>query len=147
MRYSKPAYPVIAGFLLAVAILIALPMRAVAQTGDRDPVTIIVKMVDKSTAQWRFEPSSITVMRGDTVRFVQEDIVPHNVEIRKAPEGSQIDNIKMGPFLLSLGQVYDLVITDAWAIGTIEYVCTPHVGLGMKGKIVVVERVLRHATL
>ena len=95
MRYSKPAYPVIAGFLLAVAILIALPMRAVAQTGDRDPVTIIIKMVDKSTAQWRFEPSSITVMRGDTVRFVQEDIVPHNVEITKAPEGSQIDNVKM----------------------------------------------------
>jgi len=132
--------------MLVIAVLIALPVNAMAQSKERIPVTVIIKMVDKSTAQWRFEPSNITVSLGDTVRFVQEDIVPHNVEIVKAPKGSQIDDVKMGPFLLTLGQVYDLIIDDDFALGIIQYVCTPHVGLGMKGEIEVVESNQMQAT-
>lgn len=146
MRHTKPDYPVFPGVMLALALLIALPIVASAQTIERDPITVIIKMVDKSTAQWRFEPSRITVAQGDTVRFVQEDIVPHNVEITEAPKGSNIDNVLMGPFLLNQGQTYDLVITDDFALGTIKYVCTPHVSLGMKGEIEVVARGQVHAT-
>lgn len=146
MRYSKPVDSAIVGIIVAFAVLVSVPHNAFAQATESKPATVIIKMVDKSAAQWRFEPSNITVSRGDTVRFVQEDIVPHNVEIIKAPKGSQIDNVKMGPFLLSRGQIYDLVMTDDFALGTIQYVCTPHVGLGMTGEIVVVESRQAHAT-
>lgn len=119
--------------LAALVIHTAAP-RATAQA-DSEPQTIIVKMVDKSTGQWRFEPADIEVRVGDTVRFVQEDFVPHNVEFTSSPKGSQIEAIRIGPFLMAKGETYDVVVDGRFVEGTYKYVCTPHAPLGMKGSM------------
>jgi plastocyanin len=98
---------------------------------------IIVKMVDKSTAQWRFEPETVTVTPGDTVRWVQEDDVPHNVEFREVPDDSELGDATMGPFLLNKGDTYDLVIDRRFTLGMYDYVCTAHWALGQTGVLVV----------
>jgi plastocyanin len=95
----------------------------------------IVKMVDKSTAEWRFEPSELTVAPGDTVRWVQEDVVPHNVEFRETPDGAALGAASFGEFLLQKGATYELVIDDRFADGTYVYVCTPHDPMGMRATL------------
>lgn len=106
---------------------------------DAEPETIEVRMVDKSSAEWRFVPSDIKARRGDTVRFVLEDIVPHNVEFTDVPEGSNLGAVKMGPFLMQKGQTYEIAIDDRFALGTHKFVCTPHAAMGMKGSMEVVS--------
>lgn len=99
---------------------------------------IEVRTVDKGGGKWAFEPSAIKAHIGDTVRFVQSDIVPHNVQFKSTPRGAKLGVAVMGPFLLVKGDTYDLVIDDRFVPGTYAFVCTPHEMMGMKGSLEVV---------
>lgn len=100
---------------------------------------VVIRMIDKSTAEWRFEPEEVTVSPGDTVRWVQDDIVPHNVEFKETPKGAKLGEAMLGPFLLTRGDAYELVIDDRFAAGSYPYVCTAHFALGQKGVLTVSE--------
>ncbi len=122
--------------ILILAGMVAVPAAGQAQsTGEGD--VIIVKMIDKSTAEWRFEPSDITARPGDTIRFLQEDIVPHNVEFTSSPEGAELADKKIGAFLLARGDIYEIVVDARFLKGVYDFVCTPHAPLGMKGTLTV----------
>ncbi len=126
---------------LLFLLLFGLHIRGavlLAQTADDDNV-IVVKMIEESTAVWRFEPADITVRAGNVIRFVQEDIMPHNVEFKSVPKEAQIDDIRMGRFLLTKGEVYEIEIDERFEIGLYKYVCTPHAPLGMVGTITVTD--------
>ncbi len=94
----------------------------------------IVKMVG-----YTYVPAELTVNPGDTVRFVQETAMPHNVQFKGMPQGVDLGGAVMGPYLLKVGDTYDLVIGEAFSAGSYDYVCTPHETLGMKGTIRVAE--------
>ena len=98
---------------------------------------VIVKMVELSATSYRFQPATATVNPGDTVRFVQTSAMPHNVEFTKTPAGAQLGSAKLGPFLTTSGQTYDVVIDARFPGGQYRYMCTPHFALGMLGVIVV----------
>lgn len=98
---------------------------------------VVVRMLDKSPTSYAFEPSLITVTRGQTIRFVQQGAVPHNVEFKGTPAGARLGDGRMGPFLTSKGEAYELRVDDRFSAGTYDYVCTPHAAMGMKGTIVV----------
>ena len=102
------------------------------------PRVLEVHLVDKGGGQWRFEPAAIQAAPGDMVRFIQDDIVPHNVEFKKAPSGAKLGAAKMGPFLLQKGATYDLAIDGRFAPGEYAFVCTPHEMMGMKATLTVV---------
>lgn len=102
---------------------------------DSEPETVVVEMVDEGSATWRFEPARVTVQPGDTLRFVQRDIVPHNVEFRSVPDAADLGEARMGPYLSAKGQTYELVIDERFGTGVYDYVCTPHAPMGMKGII------------
>lgn len=115
------------------------PVRAPSPDGrDAPPTVIEVRMVDTGGGQWRFEPADIDVRPGDVVRFVQDDIAPHNVEFKDVPSGTDLGDARMGPFLLRKGDTYDVAIDDRFGLGEHKYVCTPHAPLGMVGTINVV---------
>lgn len=111
---------------------------ASAQSAD-DRDTVVVRMIEKSPTSFAFEPSRVTVRPGQTVRFLQAGMVPHNVEFKDLPDGVQIDDVKMGPFVMVKGEAYDVQIDDRFREGTYEYICTPHIQVGMKGTIIVKE--------
>ena len=135
MNDTRRALLVRFGISSLMAVLLFTVSDVIAQVAERGPVTAIVKMVDKSIGQWRFEPADITVTSGDTVRFVLGDAVPHNVEFKKVPKRTKLGDARMGPFLMAKGETYDVVIDSRFAEGTHEYVCTPHEPMGMKGTI------------
>lgn len=125
----------LAGVFLAGA---AGAAPAAAQPGPADgPHTVVVKMVDKSATQFVFEPAEITVRPGDTVRWIQTGAVPHNVEFKKVPKGTDLGEQRMGPFLLGAGETYEVVIDERFAPGLHRYVCTPHEAMGMVGSLTV----------
>jgi manganese oxidase len=97
-----------------------------------------VRMVEEG-ASMRFEPANLEVRRGDVVRFVQDGAMPHNVQFVRntAPRGSDIGDYWMGEFLTKKGDVYEVRIDERFLDGSWDYVCTPHISMGMKGSLVV----------
>lgn len=138
---------------LPIAVLVvvasAIPAVSHAQTNaehdtDAEHDTVTVRMVANGPGRWRFEPSKITVHQGEVIRWIQADVTPHNVEFKSVPKSAQIRDIRMGPFLTQKGQTYELNIDDRFTTGKYAYICTPHVTLGMKGTITVVDSAAAH---
>ena len=108
-----------------------------AQTSAAGVHIVTVRMVDKSATEYAFEPANITVAPGTLVRFELTGSIPHNVEFKKGPSGTDLGAARMGPFLLVKGQTYEVMIDARFSVGTHDYVCTPHEMMGMKGTITV----------
>lgn len=137
MFRSSLAALMLAGMAMAAAPELQAQERMAMSSAD-EPRVFAVGMVDKSPTQFVFEPSVITVEPGSIVRFVQQGMQPHNVEFKDGPQGGSMPGTPtVGPFLITKGATYDIVIPEGVALGEYDIVCTPHQALGMKGKIIV----------
>lgn len=129
-------------------LLLLAVLATAAWTGEGAPgnirgeagtegMVLEVRMIDTGGNTWRFEPSRIEVEHGDVVRFVQDDIVPHNVQFKAPPAEAELGALVMGPFLIQKGATYEVTIDERFAPGEYPYVCTPHEALGMVATLVV----------
>ena len=149
---NAKSVPIVVGAIVIVSAGLAAQTEAVApaEGGRQDAVgsTIVVEITDDG-----FRPATVTVRRGDVVRFLQHSAMPHNVEFLRAPEGARIGAertpvaigdgaptalppLRLGPYLLGLGEVYDLPIDEFMAEGVYEYRCSSH---DYRGLLVVVD--------
>jgi plastocyanin len=113
-------------------------MAVAAPTG---PV-VEVKMTGNGSTKAGFEPSSITIPAGATVRFTNVAGGPHNITFwsDSIPAGgaaalnagmkNTIDNLS-GPFLTQPNETYEVSFANA-PKGTYKGYCTPHLTLGMR---------------
>jgi plastocyanin len=125
--------------LASVAFFGAVAPRAAdAQSaGRRAPHVITVKMVEKNGgASYAFEPQAVNAIPGDTLRFVQTNAAPHDVDFKAEPKGAKVD-AEVVPYLTNQGQTFDLVIDKRFVPGTYSFVCDPHESMGMKGTLTV----------
>jgi plastocyanin len=115
----------------------AAPAPATGATHD-------VQMLGDASG-YRFSPASITIKRGDAVRWTNVSGGPHNVtfwpdSIPAGAQGPLSANMPgttaplTGPLLLTPNQAYTVSFANVPA-GTYKYFCTPHLALGMKGVI------------
>jgi len=107
-----------------------------------EPVAVVeVKMTGNGTTKAAFEPATLTIKRGTTVRFLNVSGGPHNVAFYgdSIPKGAAEALKKgmpnpmgdlMGPFLTQPNEKYDVSFAGAPA-GTYRGFCMPHVALGM----------------
>jgi plastocyanin len=116
----------------AIALYFGAPLAA-----QNAPHAVVVKMADASGGQFAFQPAAVVAHRGDTLRFVQASSTPHNVAFRKTASGSRLGSASTGPYLLTPGQTYDLVIDNRFTDGDYTFVCDPHEGAGMHGSLTV----------
>jgi plastocyanin len=128
------------GALATIAITGAAVPRHV--TGK----TVIVNMLYTEKGM-RFEPSKITVERGDAVRFVNVSGGPHNVEFDRgtvpveaigplsAAMANELGNLSSG--MVSEADAAVTIIFDDVPSGTYRFFCTPHIGKGMTGAVTV----------
>ena len=106
----------------AAAVILALALPAAAADFE-------VHMLNKGAeGAMVFEPAFVKVAPGDTVTFIPTD-KGHNVETIKGmiPEGAEAFKSKMN-------EPYKVTFDKAGAYGV---KCTPHVGMGMVGVVVV----------
>jgi plastocyanin len=117
------------------------PPAAPAAATTTGPV-VEVKMTGNGTSRAAFEPSSITIPAGATVRFTNVTGGPHNITFwsDSIPAGgaaaltagmkNTVDNLA-GPFLTDPNATYEVSFANA-PKGTYKGYCTPHLALGMK---------------
>ena len=106
----------------AAAVILALALPAAAADFE-------VHMLNKGAAgAMVFEPAFVKVAPGDTVTFIPTD-KGHNVETIKdmIPEGAEAFKSKMN-------ETYKVTFDKPGAYGV---KCTPHVGMGMVGVVIV----------
>lgn len=89
--------------------------------------TVEVKLGSDS-GMLAFEPSTVTINAGDTVKFVNNKMAPHNAVFEGHDELSHSD-LAFAP-----GESWEETFTTA---GTYDYYCEPHRGAGMVGKVIV----------
>ncbi len=75
-----------------------------------------------------FEPSTVNISSGDSVKFVNNKLAPHNAVFDGHEELSHPD-LAFAP-----GESWEETFTSA---GTYDFYCEPHRGAGMVGKVVV----------
>ena len=83
----------------------------------------------------KFDPPELTIKTGDTVKWVNNKLSPHNVVF----DDSKIDKaaaVKLShkALVFSPGEGYETTFSDP---GTYVYYCEPHRGAGMVAKIIV----------
>lgn len=86
---------------------------------------------------YTYDPGDILATRGDTIRFVQDGAMPHNVEFSATPPTAALGAARIGRYLIKEGDTYDLVIDQRFPAGVYQFACTPHHALGMKGTLTV----------
>ena len=133
-RHSKAfVTAIILGVVLSCARADAQAAPAVAAH------LVVIKLVEdaKSSHPYAFVPTTVTVTRGDTVRFLQVANTPHDVRFTKIPSGAKI-GLPTSPMLIARGDKFELVIDARFPAGVYAFVCDPHEALGMKGSLTVV---------
>ena len=95
------------------------------------------RLIDKPNARFAFDPDGINAQRGETGRFVQASSARRNVSFRKHPKTAALGAASVGPYLVTAGQTYDLVIDARFPDGTYTFTCDPHESIGMGGTLIV----------
>lgn len=75
-----------------------------------------------------FQPQNVTIHPGDSVKFVNNKIPPHNVIFKDHAELSHPD------LAFNTGDSWEETFETA---GTYDFYCEPHAGAGMVGKVIV----------
>ena len=97
------------------------------QVGIVQAETFEVKMGSDS-GLLAFQPNVVTIKEGDTIKFVNNKIPPHNAVFRGHEELSHHD-LAYNP-----GDSWEQTFETA---GTYDFYCEPHGGAGMIGKVIV----------
>jgi len=128
---------------LTSAVLLLASLAPAGQAVGQTPSavhgrSIVIEMVTKSGgASFAFKPAEVTAQHGDTLRFVNDAVMPHNIHFKTHPAGARITDIEVGPCVTAKGQTYDVVIDGRFTPGRYEFVCDPHEALGMRGVLTV----------
>ena len=110
-------------FAACAALLLVLALGA----GTAQAKTVEVKL-GTDAGMLAFEPSTVNISAGDSVKFVNNKLAPHNAVFEGHDELSHPD-LAFAP-----GESWQETFSTA---GTYDYYCEPHRGAGMVGKIVV----------
>ena len=102
-------------FLIAffASLFIALPVAA-------------ADVIMGAGANLVFEPNEITIQAGDSIRFVNDALPPHNVIVQDHPEFSHEG------LAFASGESFEITFPEA---GDFNFACGPHEGAGMTGVI------------
>tara|TARA_B100000945_G_scaffold286571_1_gene257552 strand:- start:4754 stop:5104 length:351 start_codon:yes stop_codon:yes gene_type:complete len=111
---------IFAGFF-AILLTIGLGISSVAAA------TVEVKL-GTDAGMLAFEPSTVNISSGDTVKFINNKLAPHNAVFDGHEELSHPD-LAFAP-----GESWEETFSTA---GTYEFYCEPHRGAGMVGKVIV----------
>ncbi len=102
--------------------------------------TFTVKMGSDS-GMLMFEPANITIHTGDTVKWVNNKLPPHNImfDEKQVPNADKelATKLSHSQLLFSPGESYEVAFTGDLPAGSYTYYCAPHRGAGMVGKITV----------
>jgi plastocyanin len=116
------------GLKLAFVALILVVATFFVAVAPASAETYSVKM-GADSGMLAFDPPNLTIKAGDTVKWVNNKLPPHNIMF----EGDAAD-LSHDQLMFSPGEEYTVTFSSP---GTYSYYCAPHRGAGMVGKITV----------
>lgn len=96
---------------------------------------------------YKYEPANLTIKQGDGVKWIMVSGAPHNVAFDPAKIPDDVEPTLSAnmpnqqgplssPYLTQPNETYQMSFAGVKP-GTYEYVCTPHLMMGMTGRITV----------
>ncbi|MFB2881494.1 plastocyanin [Floridanema aerugineum] len=123
---------------LLTMVLVASSFVVMASPASADTVT--VKM-GADNGMLSFQPAKVTIKPGDTVKWVNNKVPPHNVvfDTAKNPAKSAAlaKTLSHKGLVMKPGDEVSVTFPANAAAGEYTYYCEPHRGAGMVGTIVV----------
>jgi plastocyanin len=120
------------GLLLSTVLLVVASFFLTASPAAAE--TYEVKMGSDS-GMLQFVPSSLTIKPGDTVKWVNNKLAPHNVVFDSSKVPNDIAaKASHKSLVFSPGESFTTTFDEP---GEYNYYCEPHRGAGMVGKIIV----------
>ena len=131
MHFLPSARALVAAAILATAAAtgalaadkIALPNETPVAAAEVPEGAIVVHI-----SKMKYDTPELTIKAGDTVVWINQEVMPHNVAFKKGVVGDDAFKGEM----LKKDQAYAITFTEA---GTYDYFCTPHPF--MRGKVIV----------
>jgi plastocyanin len=129
------------------AVLVAAHPASAVRTATRSAAdTVTVQMIGSSSG-YQFQPSTVQIKVGQTVKFVTVSGGPHNITFdpQDIPDGAAAtlaqnmpnQQAKLtGPLVTNPNDSYAISFKDAKP-GAYKFYCLPHQSLGMQGTIIV----------
>lgn len=114
-----------------LALLLLLP--GCAWSGDRPQEHIVRVISDLDSGRMYFEPREIRIAPGDTVVWVNQNEIPHNMVTYPDGFPRGASGFK-SPDLSAAGEFWSHRFDVA---GSYEYHCVPHVIMDMQGSVIV----------
>lgn len=114
------------GLILSTFLFVIASMFIAVDSASAN--TVEVKM-GADNGMLAFEPSKVSIKAGDTVKWVNNKLPPHNVVFEGAAASKSHKGLVFSP-----GESFDVTFDEP---GTYSYYCEPHRGAGMQGTIVV----------
>jgi plastocyanin len=114
----------LASLLLAVSMMIGFSSSVQA-------ATVEVKM-GADNGMLAFDPAKVSIKAGDTVKWVNNKLAPHNVVFDSSAKNA--DKYTHKDLSFAPGDSFEVTFDEP---GTYNYYCEPHRGAGMTGTIVV----------
>jgi plastocyanin len=122
------------------------PAAGAAAAAPITGTTHEVKMIGDDKG-YRFDPADITVKQGDGIKFVMVSGGPHNVafdpatlpaDVKAQLEANMPNQIAdlSSPMFMNPNEAYTISFAGVKP-GTYDFHCTPHLAMGMKGKVTV----------
>lgn len=126
------------GLLLSTILLVVASFALSASPAAAETYT--VKMgTDNGLLQ--FDPPTVTIKPGDTVKWVMNKVPPHNAVFDAPNLPADAKGLAKGfsheKLMFSPGETYSTTFPADIAPGTYPYYCQPHRGAGMAGKVIV----------
>ena len=96
---------------------------------------------------YKYDPANLTIKQGDGVKWIMVSGGPHNVAFDPAKVPDDVEKVLVanmpnqqmplsGPYLTQPNESYTVSFAGVKP-GTYDYVCTPHIMMGMTGKLTV----------
>jgi plastocyanin len=117
------------GLLLSSFLLAVVMMFSAINPAQAD--TVEVKMGADNGALG-FQPAKVTIKAGDTVKWVNNKLAPHNVVFDSSVKDAE--KLSHKGLAFSAGESFDVTFTEP---GEYPYYCEPHRGAGMNGVVTV----------
>ena len=120
--------------VLGISIALLVASSLVFNAAPAAAETYEVKM-GTDGFQLAFEPKTVVAQPGDTIKFVNNKLAPHNVVFKQEPLKSA--GMANANLLYKPGATYEVDIPSDIDPGKYDFYCSPHQGAGMAGKVVI----------
>ena len=118
---------------LAISLMLSLVVSFFLVVSPASADTFEVKM-GADNGMLKFEPSALTIHKGDTVKWVNNKLSPHNVVFDSTKTPVDAASISHKALVFAPGESFSTTFDQA---GTYAYYCEPHRGAGMVATITV----------